>query len=74
MGPEPPVQKSSKPVVTTAGAGFFRHLCISGVFWVRLVCGRRALLYPAGSVSASIRPTIAPNSRRVRWLSAKKSQ
>jgi hypothetical protein len=30
MGPEPPVQKSSKPVVTTAGAGFFRHLCISG--------------------------------------------
>jgi hypothetical protein len=32
MGPEPPVQKSSKPVVTTAGTGFFMHLCISGVF------------------------------------------
>jgi hypothetical protein len=32
MGPEPLFQKSSKPVVTTAGTGFFMHLCISGVF------------------------------------------
>ena len=31
MGPEPPIQKSLKLVVTTAGTGFFRHLCISGV-------------------------------------------
>ena len=31
MGPEPPIQKSSKPVVTTAGTGFFRHLWTSGV-------------------------------------------
>ena len=74
MGPEPPFRKSRKPVVTTAGTGFFRHFCTSGVFEARLLCIHGARLYPAGSVTASIRPTIAANSRRVRSLSAKKSQ
>ena len=32
MGPEPPFQKSPKPIVPTAGTGFFRRLGISGVF------------------------------------------
>lgn len=31
-------------------------------------------LYPAGKASDSIRPTTAPNSRRVRWLWASSSQ
>lgn len=63
MGPGPSFQKSSKPVVATAGTRPFTYLCISGVlesdfFGVAVRC------YPAGSVSASIRPAIAPNSRR----------
>jgi hypothetical protein len=31
-------------------------------------------LYPDGTGNAAIRPTIAPNSRLVRWFSAKSSQ
>ncbi len=55
MGPEPPVQKSSKLVVTSARTGFFRHLCISRVFWgptslwspcVALPCRERERLNP----------------------------
>ena len=32
------------------------------------------ILYPVGTCSNAIRPSIAPNRRRVRWLSASKSQ
>ena len=31
-------------------------------------------LYPAGNGNAAILPSMAPNSRRVRWLSASSSQ
>lgn len=66
------------PVKSTGTLGcflarFLGHLSIPLARFPRFFrsgCG----LYPEGKGSDSIRRTIAPNSRRVRWLSAKKSQ
>jgi len=38
------------------------------------ICSGLRLTYPAGEERAAILPSMAPNSRRVRWLSASKSQ
>src|SRR5439155_26897802 len=52
---------------------FLGHLAIPPACFPRFSsagCG----LYPAGMGSASIRPTMAPKSRPVRWLSASSNQ
>ena len=43
-------------------------------FLRRSIFLRRNLVYPVGTARASIRRTMLPNSRRVRWLSASISQ
>ena len=68
---EPPFQDSSKPVVGTAGTEFFRYRFPRGLSPDRLLHRHNRWLYPARIVRAAIRCTIAPNSRPVKWLSAR---
>jgi hypothetical protein len=65
IGSEPPFQKSSKPVVATAGTGFFRHRFLRGLSWDRLLHRQNRWPYPAQIARAAIRFTIAANNRRV---------
>ncbi len=57
----------------------FSHPCPQTLFpsaasLVDEICSSLRLAYPAGKGSEAIRPTMLPNSRRVRWLSANSSQ
>jgi len=63
-----PFEKSSRVVVATAGTGYFTSPFLSGLSSDRFLHRHNRWFYPARIVRAAIRCTIAPNSRRVRWL------